>query len=55
MIRGETSRYLIEAEGKNPGIVAPMGQWHKLECLESGTIIFTMKDGAGEPLREEEI
>ena len=51
----ETIHPLIEAGGENPGIVAPMGQWHKLECLESGTVIFTMKDGAGEPLREEEI
>ena len=46
---------LIEAGGENPGIVVPMGQWHNLECLESGTVVITMKDGAGKPLREEEI
>ena len=51
----ETSRHLIEAGGENPGIVVPMGQWHNLECLESGTVILTMKDGAWEPLREEKI
>ena len=50
----ETSRHLIEAGGKNPGIVVSMGQWHKLECLESGTVVITMKDGAWEPLMEEE-
>ena len=50
----ETSRHLIEAGRENPGIVVPMGQWHKLECLESGTVIFTMKDGAWKPLMEEE-
>ena len=55
VIRGETSRHLIEAGGKNPGIVVPMGQWHKLECLESGTVIMECKDGAYEPLTEEEI
>lgn len=48
-------RHLIEAGGENPGIVVPMGQWHNLECLESGTVVITMKDGAGKPLREEEI
>ena len=51
----ETSRHLIEAGGKNPGIVVPMGQWHTLECLESGTVIMECKDGAYEPLTEEEI
>ena len=34
VIRGETSRHLIEAGGENPGIVVPMGQWHNLECLK---------------------
>ena len=51
----ETSRHLIEAGGENPGIVVPMGQWHKLECLESGTVFMVCKDGAWEPLKEEEI
>ena len=51
----ETSRHLIEAGGENPGIVVPMGQWHKLECLESGTVIMECKDGAYESLTEEEI
>ena len=51
----ETSRHLIEAGRENPGIVVPMGQWHKLECLESGTVFMVCKDGAYEPLTEEEI
>ena len=50
-----TGKYLIEAGGENPGIVVPMGQWHTLECLESGTVIMEGKDGAWEPLTEEEI
>lgn len=33
----------------------PPGQWHSLEVLESGTIIFEAKDGAYEPLRDEDI
>ena len=51
----ETSRHLIEAGGENPGIVVPMGQWHKLECLESGSVIMECKDGAFEPLAKDEI
>ena len=47
--------YLIEAGGENPGIVVPMGQWHSLECLESGTVILECKDGIYKPLTEEEI
>ena len=33
----------------------PLGQWHSLEVLESGTIIFEAKDGAYEPLGDEDI
>ena len=51
----ETSRHLIEAEGENPGIVVPMGQWHTLECLESGTVIMEGKDGAWELLAKDEM
>lgn len=31
------------------------GQWHSLEVLESGTVIFEAKDGAYAPLTEEDI
>ncbi len=31
------------------------GQWHSLRCLESGTILLEMKDGAYAPLAKEEI
>lgn len=50
-----TGKYLVEAGGENPGIVVPMGQWHSLECLESGTVILECKDGPYYPLTEEEI
>ena len=36
-------------------IQIPAGQWHSLEVLESGTIIFEAKDGAYEPLGDEDI
>lgn len=30
----------------------PMGQWHTVEVLESGTVILEFKDGPYEPLQE---
>ena len=30
----------------------PMGQWHTVEVLESGTVIMEVKDGPYEPLQE---
>lgn len=33
----------------------PLGQWHTVEVLESGTVILECKDGAYEPLGPEDI
>ena len=33
----------------------PLGQWHTVEVLESGTVILEMKDGKYEPLKEEDV
>lgn len=33
----------------------PIGQWHTVEVLESGTVIMEVKDGRYEPLPEEDI
>lgn len=35
------------------GIHIAAGQWHTLEVLESGTVIFEVKDGPYTPLTEE--
>jgi cupin fold WbuC family metalloprotein len=37
------------------GIHILAGQWHTLEVMESGTVIFEVKDGPYTPLKEEEI
>ena len=37
-------------EGAVPGMQVEKGQWHRLESLESGTVIVEMKDGAYEPI-----
>ena len=33
----------------------PLGQWHTVRSLESGTVIMEVKDGPYEPLREEDV
>ena len=33
----------------------PIGQWHNLKSLESGTVLFEAKDGKWEAIREEDI
>jgi cupin fold WbuC family metalloprotein len=37
------------------GIDIPEGQWHSIEVLESGTVIFEVKDGPYSPLTEDDI
>ena len=37
------------------GLNIPIGQWHTVEVLESGTVIMEVKDGEFEPLREEDV
>ena len=37
------------------GLNVPAGQWHNLECLESGTVLFEAKDGAWSPLKDEDV
>lgn len=33
----------------------PIGQWHTVKALESGTVILEVKNGAYEPLGEEDL
>ena len=49
--KGELTHTFLVAPGTDlVGLCVPMGQWHSLECLESGTVILETKDGAWEPL-----
>lgn len=50
-----TDTILLEAGGEVPMLQIPVGQWHSLEVLEEGTIIFEAKDGVYEPLAPEDI
>ena len=50
-----TDTIYLQAGGENPMLQIPVGQWHSLEVLEEGTIIFEAKDGGYEPLLESDI
>ena len=67
VLRGRAVQYLYDDEGRETGSVllvpgseitamqVEMGQWHRIEALESGTVILEMKDGAYEPIGAEDI
>lgn len=37
------------------GVQIPAGQWHTLEALESGTVIFEVKDGPYTPITHDNL
>ena len=37
------------------GLNIPIGQWHTVRTLESGTVIMEVKDGPYEPTGEEDV
>lgn len=37
------------------GLNIPIGQWHTVRALESGTVIMEVKDGAYEPTGPEDV
>ena len=47
--------FIMEAGGECPMVQVEAGQWHSLEVLEEGTVVFEAKDGRYEPLKEEDI
>lgn len=67
VLRGRCVQYLYDDSGIQtdavymaagsacPAMNVETGQWHRLESLESGTVILECKDGRYEPLNEEDI
>ena len=64
-LRGHFEEYFYDAEGRLtdtidmvPGgtiINIPVGPWHNLRSLESGTVLLEVKDGPYEPIGDEDI
>lgn len=53
--RISSDSFIIEPGGTNVAVSIPIGQWHTVHALESGTCILEMKDGAYEPIGEEDV
>ena len=64
-IRGHFEEYFYDESGALVDVVdmvpggavlnVPIGQWHSLKSLENGTVLLECKDGAYEPLGDEDI
>ena len=64
-IRGHFEEYFYDENGvltdtidMTPGgnvLNIPIGQWHSLKSLESGTVLLECKDGAYEPIGPEDL
>jgi cupin fold WbuC family metalloprotein len=50
-----TDEFMVSPQEGSYGVHIPAGQWHTLEVLESGTVIFEVKDGPYMPLGPEDI
>ena len=67
VLRGKVVQYYYDDNGNKVasyelapnfaqvGMSVPVGQWHALESLEEGSVIFECKDGAYQPLSAEDI
>ena len=52
---GEQERLPLDPLQGEYGVHIPAGQWHTVEVLESGTVIFEVKDGPYAPLEPEDM
>ena len=51
----KTASYELAPNSAQVGMSVPVGQWHALESLEEGSVIFECKYGAYQPLSAEDI
>lgn len=51
----KTASYELAPNSAQVGMSVPVGQWHALESLEEGSVIFECKDGSYQPLSAEDI
>jgi cupin fold WbuC family metalloprotein len=53
--RGCTESVEVSPDGSVVALNIPIGRWHTLRSLESGTVILECKDGIYEPQKPEDI
>lgn len=50
-----TDDFILDPTQGEYGVNIPAGQWHALEVLESGSVIFEVKDGPYTPIKSEDM
>ncbi len=48
-------RFIMSQEEGNFGVHIPKGTWHTIEIMESGSVIFEVKEGPYQPISENDI
>lgn len=51
----ETERVILDANGEPRMLNVERDRWHSLVCLESGSVLYESKNGAYQPLEEDEV
>lgn len=51
----ETERVMLDANGEPRMLNAERDRWHSLVCLEEGSVLYESKNGAYQPLEDDEI
>ena len=47
-----TESFILEPNGVNVAVSIPIGMWHTVRALETGTCILEMKNGPYEPIKD---
>ena len=50
-----TDSIVLIPNGPNVAVNIPIGQWHRLRAVESGSVVLSVKDGKYEPLTDADI
>lgn len=50
-----TDSIVLTPNGPNVAVNIPIGQWHRLRAVESGSVVLSVKEGKYEPLGEEDV
>ena len=50
-----TDSIMLSPNGPNVAVNVPIGQWHRLRAVESGSVVLSVKDGVWEPLYDEDV
>ena len=51
----ETERVMLDANGEPRMLNVERDRWHSLVCLECGSVLYESKNGAYQPLEEDEV